>query len=211
MGERLVRNEEVRGSIPLGSTNFLIRMQILPPSDALRFNVIGTSGSGKSTFSRRLADILQAPHIEMDRLFWRPGWQQAPEADFLADLTAALDAPRWVLDGNYSRSIPVKWASVDAVIWLDYPFAVTFTQAVMRALQRAWRKQELWPGTGNRESFRQTFFSRDSILWWTIKTFARNRRTITALMADPTHARIAFIRLTSRADAEAFLHSIASR
>ncbi|MCW0234142.1 MAG: hypothetical protein OJJ21_11125 [Ferrovibrio sp.] len=176
-----------------------------------RVNVVGTSGSGKSTFSRRLAEILQAPHIEMDRLFWRPGWQQAPEADFLADLTAALDGPRWVLDGNYSRSIPVKWASVDAVIWLDYPFAVTFTQAVMRALQRAWRRQELWPGTGNRESFRQTFFSRDSILWWTIKTFAGNRRSIAALMTDPTHARIAFIRLTSRADAEAFLHSIASR
>ena len=178
---------------------------------AMRFNIIGTSGAGKSTFARRLADILQAPHIEMDRLFWRANWQQAPEAEFLADLKAALAVPRWMLDGNYERSIPVKWAHVDAVIWLDYPFAVTFTQAVMRALQRAWRKQELWPGTGNRESFRQSFFSRRSILWWTIKTFAKNRRTIATQMADPAHARIAFIRLRSRAEAAAFLYSIASR
>jgi adenylate kinase family enzyme len=178
---------------------------------ALRFNIVGTSGAGKSIFSRRLAEILRAPHIEMDRLFWRANWQQAPEAEFLADLQVALGAPCWVLDGNYSRSIPVKWATVDAVIWLDYPFAVIFMQAVMRALRRAWGKQELWPGTGNRESFRQTFFSRESILWWTIKTFARNRRHIAALMADPAHARIAFIRLRSRAEAAAFLYSTISR
>ncbi|WP_341912706.1 hypothetical protein [Ferrovibrio terrae] len=178
------------------------------PHTAARFNVVGTSGSGKSVFSRRLAEILRAPHIEMDRLFWRAHWQQAPEAEFLADLKAALDAPCWVLDGNYSRSIPVKWANVDVVIWLDYPFTVTVTQAVLRAIQRAWRKQELWPGTGNRESFHQTFFSRQSILWWTIKTFAKHRRNYEALMANPDFAHIRFIRLRRRRAAEAFLNQL---
>lgn len=187
-------------------------MQTQPLPDvlrnAMRFNVVGTSGSGKSVFSCRLAEILRAPHIEMDRLFWRAHWQQAPEAEFLADLKAALDAPCWVLDGNYSSSIPVKWANVDVVIWLDYPFAVTFMQAVLRAVQRAWRKQELWPGTGNRESFRQTFFSRQSILWWTIKTFAKTRRNYEALMTSRDHAHIRFIRLRRRKAAEAFLHRL---
>lgn len=177
--------------------------------DLARINVVGTSGAGKSTFSRQLAEILQAPHVEMDALFWRPHWQQAPEADFLAALQTALAGPRWVLDGNHTRSIPVKWAAVEAVIWLDYPFAVTLLQAVGRALQRSRSRQELWPGTGNRESFRRSFFSRDSIILWAIGTFARTRRHYRSLMADPRYGHIRFIRLRSRRETAAFLAGLA--
>src|SRR5215813_2841298 len=124
----------------------------VPPRFA-RVNVIGTSGSGKSTFSRRLAAILGVPYIEMDRLHWRPNWQAASDAEFLGALRAALDAACWVLDGNYyTRTTPIKWAAVDAVIWLDLPFAVTLWQVVARTIRRSLRGEELWPGTGNRES-----------------------------------------------------------
>jgi hypothetical protein len=74
-----------------------------------------------------------------------------------------------VLDGNYNRSRPVKWRDVDLVVWVDYSFARTLRQAVWRAISRASRGQELWPGTGNCESFRRAFFSRDSIILWTSK------------------------------------------
>jgi len=183
----------------------------LPPDllrSLARVNVVGTSGTGKSVFSRRLAALLDAPHIEMDRLFWRANWQQAPASEFDAELQVALQTPRWVLDGNYSRSIPIKWENVDAVIWLDYPFLPTLTQAVRRAVQRAWSKQELWPGTGNRESFRQSFFSRQSIIWWTIRTYTKTRHSYEARMTDPAFARLRFIRLRNRAEADAFLQQM---
>ncbi|MBN0386682.1 (d)CMP kinase, partial [Pseudomonas aeruginosa] len=45
----------------------------------MNINVVGTSGSGKSTLARRLAHRLELPWIELDRLYWRPNWQGAPD------------------------------------------------------------------------------------------------------------------------------------
>lgn len=142
----------------------------------MNINVVGTSGSGKSTLARRLAHRLELPWIELDRLYWRPNWQGAPDEAFFAAIAAATATPGWVLDGNYNRSRSVKWRAVDLVIWVDYGFWRTLRQAVWRAASRAWRHQELWPGTGNCESFRRSFCSRESIILWTLKTWRQHRR-----------------------------------
>lgn len=88
----------------------------------MNINVVGTSGSGKSTLARRLAHRLELPPIELDRLYWRPNWQGAPDEAFFAAIAAATATPGWVLDGNYNRSRSVKWRAVDLVIWVDYGF-----------------------------------------------------------------------------------------
>ena len=147
--------------------------------------------------------------IELDALHWGPGWTPADDATLLAAIAAALDGqPRWVVDGNYTRSIPVKWATVEAVIWLDYGLVTTMIRAIRRAIGRIRSGAELWPGTGNRESFRQTFLSRNSILLWTLTTHAKTRRSYESLSADPRFAHIRFIRLRRPAQAVALLQAI---
>ncbi|WP_229907829.1 hypothetical protein [Amycolatopsis oliviviridis] len=47
-----------------------------------RIMVVGCSGAGKSTFSRRLGAALDLPVTHLDRLYWRPGWTPAPDAEF---------------------------------------------------------------------------------------------------------------------------------
>lgn len=170
-----------------------------------RINVIGTSGSGKSTFARRMADQLRLPCVEMDALFWGPNWRQPSDAEFFTCLQAAVNEPAWVLDGNYTRTIPIKWARVQLVIWLDYPFHTTVWQAIKRAVKRAWSKEELWPGTGNRESFLKTFFSRESIIWWTLTTHGKVRAKYEGMLVDPQYVGVRFVRLRSHAEAAAFL------
>ena len=133
-----------------------------------RINVIGTSGSGKSTFARKLSEGLGYPYIEMDQVFWGPNWHWPPDEVFFENLRQALGGNQWVLDGNYTRTIPIKWERVEMVVWLDYSFPLTLFQAVKRALKRSITQEELWEGTGNRESFRKSFFSKDSIILWTI-------------------------------------------
>lgn len=178
----------------------------------MKINVVGTSGSGKSTLSKRLATVLDAPCIEMDRLYWRPDWQGTPDDVLFARIAEVLEAePAWVLDGNYNRTRPVKWRDVDMVVWLDYSFGRTLLQAVRRAVRRAWYKQELWPGTGNRESFRRSFFHRESIVWWTIKTWHQNRRRYLADTIDPQYAHIRFLRLRSPQEAEALISQLGQR
>lgn len=174
----------------------------------MKINVIGTSGSGKSTFARALAQQLSLPYIEMDALFWKAHWTQSTDAEFLEKLERALVEPSWVLDGNYKRSTPVKWRSIDMVIWIDYSFTRTLYQAVKRALARIWTKKELWAGTGNRETFRQSFFSRESIILWTLKTYYKNRQSYQAMMASPLKNRIRFVRLRSPREAEKFIATL---
>ncbi len=118
----------------------------------MRVNIIGTSGSGKSTLARRLSDKLAIPYVEMDALFWLKDWQERTDADFFQRLENALGPENWVLDGNYNRTRDIKWRNVDVVIWVDYSFSRTLFQAVRRAFLRAWRKEELWSGTGNKGS-----------------------------------------------------------
>lgn len=98
----------------------------------MKINVVGTSGSGKSTLARQLAERFGVPYIEMDRLYWRPEWQGTPDDEFQTRLEQALAeaGEGWVLDGNYSRTQPIKWREVDYILWLDYGFCRTLWQAV---------------------------------------------------------------------------------
>lgn len=173
-----------------------------------KINVVGTSGSGKSTFSRQLAQKLNLPCTEMDALFWQPDWGEASDEQLFCALRQVVAQPGWVLDGNYTRTMPIKWAAADTVVWLDYSFARTLKQALGRALQRSWSGQELWPGTGNRETFRKSFLSRDSVLLWTVKTYRANRRKYQKLFADPAYSHIRFIRLASPTEAQRFIERL---
>ncbi len=143
----------------------------------MKINIIGTSGSGKSTFGRKLAESLSLPFLEMDAIFWGPDWTFPEDKELFSKLTSALEGENWVLDGNYTRTIPIKWDNIDIVIWLDFSFLRTLFQAVTRAFTRILTREEFWPGTGNRETLGK-LFSRDSIVLWTLKTYRRNRKSL---------------------------------
>ncbi len=172
-----------------------------------RINVVGTSGSGKSTFSKALAEKLGYPYIQLDQLFWLPDWQESADEDFMLKIGKSLDQQTWVLDGNYKRTIPVKWKDVDTVIWLDYPFSVTLWRAIKRALMRIVSKKEAWPNTGNVETWSR-LFSRESVVLWTIKTHHRNRRVHVNYMKDPQFQHIEFVRLRNPKEAANFLKGL---
>lgn len=170
-----------------------------------KINVIGTTGSGKSTFSERLAKKLGYPCIHMDQLFWKANWEESSDDEFMAKVTAAVSREAWVLDGNYSRTSDIKWGQADTVIWLDCSFPRTFFQLLGRTITRAVTKEELWPGTGNRESFRKSFMSKDSIFMWLFRYYKINKRRYAALESTFESSHIKFVRLRSRRAADAFI------
>jgi adenylate kinase family enzyme len=172
-----------------------------------RINVVGTTGSGKTTVARALASRLAIPHIEMDGLFWKPGWTETSDEELFAAVDRATDGPSWVLDGNYSRTRPIVWPKLDTVVWLDYAFSRVFGQLLRRTIRRAITREPLWGGCC--ESARKAFFSRDSILLWCISTYRRRRRKYPRLFADPENAHLHVIRLRSPRQAARWLQSIA--
>lgn len=174
-----------------------------------RINIVGTSSSGKTTFSKLLSDILGFDHIEMDQIFWGPNWYWPSDDEFFANLRKTLEARNsWILDGNYTRTIPIKWEYVELVIWLDYSFVRTLLQSLKRTFKRAIAREELWIGTGNRESFRKSFFSKDSIILWMIKTHNKVRKKYERFMNDKNYSGIKFVRLRTPTESREFLNNI---
>ena len=96
----------------------------------MRINVVGTSGSGKSTFSKLLSEKLNVPYIQMDDLFWKPNWIESADDEFFKKLEEVLSADEWVLDGNYSRTQPIKWKQVQMVVYLDLPFHIALISCI---------------------------------------------------------------------------------
>ena len=168
-----------------------------------RVSVIGTTGSGKTTLARSLSAALEVPHVELDALYWEPGWTEAEVGVFRQRVARSLSGASWVADGNYSKVRDIVWSRADTVVWLDYPFRVVFTRLAYRTFSRALRREELW--SGNRESLRKALLTRDSILLWLLKSYWRRRREYPALLSRPEYAHLRVVRLRSPAAAERWL------
>ena len=96
--------------------------------------MVGSTGSGKTTFARALASILGVPRVELDELNWGPNWTPFDNATFRERVAAATSGDAWVVDGNYGGrgARDIIWPRADTVVWLDLPLHVT--------LARLWRR-----------------------------------------------------------------------
>ena len=140
-----------------------------------RIAIVGSGG--KTTLARALGVRLGLPVIELDALFWLPGWQESSVEDFREKVARAMaEAPGgWVVDGGYTGSLgDLVLRQADTVVWLNMPWRVMFWRILLRTLRRAWDKERICGD--NYESWRQAFFSRKSILWWHIREPGHYRR-----------------------------------
>ena len=171
-----------------------------------RINIVGSSGSGKSTAGKVIAKKLRYPYVELDEIHWKPNWTESTEEELSFNLKRSLEGESWVLDGNYSRTVPIKWKRVQLVVWLDLPYWLILCQVFSRTIRRSVTKETLW--AGNRESLGKAFFSRDSIIWWCLSNLRKVRRQYLAAMSDPGLGHIKFVRIRSRRELANFVAAL---
>jgi adenylate kinase family enzyme len=58
--------------------------------------------------------------VHLDQLFWRPGWVSISKDEFDRVHEAALAEEKWIMDGNFDRTIPRRLERCDTVIYLDF-------------------------------------------------------------------------------------------
>jgi adenylate kinase family enzyme len=172
-----------------------------------RVVVFGTTGSGKSWVAERLAGRSGLRLIELDALFWGKDWQPAPLDLFRYrvenEIRDVPGDPGWIVAGNYGHVRDLTWRAADTLVWLDLPFPLVMWRLVRRTLRRIATRENLW-GTGNRETVRNSFLSRDSILYYAIKTHRRNRERF-AIECEFLGKDKNIVRLKSTREVERFL------
>ena len=149
------------------------------------------------------------PYVELDALNWEPNWVGLNETNpelFRSRIANAVSADAWVIDGNYREARDIVWPVATAVVWLDYPWRVVAWRLLTRTIGRLLTRRVLWGG--NRESFRKSFLSRDSILLWALKTFGPNRRRYTVALSEPEHGHLDVYRHGRPGETEQWLTSL---
>ncbi|AWS48623.1 topology modulation protein [Streptosporangium sp. 'caverna'] len=166
-----------------------------------RIAIIGCGGSGKTTLGRRLAALVDAPMTHLDGVYYDAAWNALPQEEFAAIQQKLVAEPRWVIDGNFASTLPIRLARADTVIFLDIPPAV----CLWGILQRRLRYR------GGQHGEHGVF---DRIHWGFIRYILGYRRRmrprVRALIAEhATHARV--VTLTSHRAARRFLAAHAHR
>lgn len=171
-----------------------------------RVVVVGTTGSGKTTFARRLAASLGSNHVELDSLYWKPNWTPAEQNELHLRVESAAAGQRWVIDGNYSQLRPLIWPRATHVVWLDYRFIRVMWQLLWRTIRRTIKGEELF--SGNQETLRMAIFSRDSILLWGLKTYHRRKRRYQRFISQGAFPNIEYIVFKNPKQSERWLQSL---
>ena len=83
--------------------------------------VVGCPGAGKSTFARKLHDHLGLPLVHLDMIWHKPDVTNVTHAEFDRRLDAELAREKWVVDGNYLRTLRRRLLRADTVFFLDLP------------------------------------------------------------------------------------------
>lgn len=84
--------------------------------------ILGITGAGKSTLSRRIAERTGLPLFHMDALFWKKGWTEVPAEEYLKEHAEILqNNSRWIIEGWLNPPMGNRLAQADLIVYLDYP------------------------------------------------------------------------------------------
>ena len=97
-----------------------------------RVIVIGSPGAGKSTFARKLKEKTGLPLYYPDMIFHRPDRTTVSRKEFDERLKTILQTDNWIIDGNYQRTLPLRFEACTDVFLLDFPLGKCLEGALSR-------------------------------------------------------------------------------
>lgn len=167
-----------------------------------RILIVGNAGAGKTTFARQLAQKTGLHLVHLDRLFWHGNWQQLDRAQFDALLQKELERPEWIIDGNFSRTLPHRLQYCDTLFFFDLP-TITCLAGITQRIFAYWGKTR--PDMGG--SCPERFDKQKLSLYRGVLTYnRRHRKNYIRLFHEQAHAQV--IVFKSRRQAKAFLDAL---
>ena len=83
--------------------------------------IIGCPGSGKTTFAEKLQKCTGLPLYYLDAIWHKPDKTHIPREEFDQRIAEIFETPKWIIDGNYKRTIEMRMKQCDTVFLFDLP------------------------------------------------------------------------------------------
>ncbi len=141
--------------------------------------IIGCAGAGKTTLSTKLSQAIDLPIIHMDRHYWNQNWGRKTDSEWHTIVENLCQKPEWIMDGNYTKTMPIRVQHASAVIFLDTPRWQCLLRVFIRRFRFIHNKRRFDIPSHCRERLSLAFYqwvwrypkrSRDDILS-TLKSF----------------------------------------
>ncbi len=165
-----------------------------------RIVIIGPLGGGKSTLALKLGRLLGITVHHLDWLYWGDTWTPTPPAEWQALLGRIVAGESWIVDGNFTSSLPQRLAAADTVIYLDVPRLTSTIRATRRRILHRWRQAPGMAG-GARPMFNAQLFR------WIWEFPSQHRPSLLEQLRHPSLADKTII-LRTRRDVKRFVRSV---
>ena len=123
--------------------------------------IFGASGAGKSYMSRRIAELTGYPVYHLDAVFFQRGWVTVSDDEFITRQREMMSSRTWIIDGNYKKTMELRFAAADLVIFLHVN---RFTRIWAAARRQGKKRQEL-PDLEKRSVFSKEFLVLVKMQW----------------------------------------------
>lgn len=118
-----------------------------------RISIVGGSGSGKSTLCNILSKELNLPAIHLDGINFNPNWVEIDKTKRDKIISSKALEDKWIIDGNYNKTLKQRFERADLIIWLDYSTFTLLKGIFKRFLQTRNKEREEIPGCKERLNF----------------------------------------------------------
>lgn len=98
--------------------------------------IIGCPGAGKRTFARKLSDKTHLPLYYLDMLWHKPDRTTVDRNIFDEKLKEIILKDKWIIDGNYGRTLEMRIQACEAIFLLDFPVEECLSGAKSRIGKR---------------------------------------------------------------------------
>ena len=118
-----------------------------------RISIIGGSGSGKSTLANILSKELDIPAIHLDSINYNANWVEIDKNERDKIISSKANEERWIIDGNYNKTLKERLNRADLIIWLDYSTFAHLKGVCKRIIKNYNKEKPDIPGCKERLNF----------------------------------------------------------
>lgn len=138
--------------------------------------IIGNGGSGKTSLSLKLSNLLNYPILHLDSIYWIDGWKKNSLKNFEEKTHQFMQSDSWIIEGTPMPDIQFRIKQADLVIFLDINRVI----CIWRLLKRSF-KNMLHYRTSDAKKSPADFLNLKTVTWiWSFDQL--KRKTIVDLL-----------------------------